>query len=154
MRAKSAKEQDEGNPVLLATRVGKDVACEYTCFSLSLSLSLPFSLLLGVQISLSKYWKRPLTQYLRRYFFSVVPGTSKFGGDACCTLSLRKDLEFTSHLDCTFSDLDIIESPFVEITVPCGKNIIVATISLFLDKFNIKIPFYSFENLAECFRLI
>ena len=43
MRAKSAKEQDEGNPVLLATRLGKDVACEYTCFSLSLSLSLfPF----------------------------------------------------------------------------------------------------------------
>ena len=78
----------------------------------------------------------------------------KLGGGACCTLSLRKDLKFTGHPDCTFSDLDIIESRFVEITVPCGKNIIVATISLFLDKLNIKIPFYAFKNLAECFRLI
>ena len=40
MQAESAKgqdEHDEGNPVLLATRVGKNVACEYTRFSLFLS---------------------------------------------------------------------------------------------------------------------
>ena len=38
MQAESAKGKDEGNPVLLATRVGENVACEYTRFSLSLSL--------------------------------------------------------------------------------------------------------------------
>ena len=40
--AKGQDEHDEGNPVLLATRVGKNVASEYTHFSLSLSLSLSF----------------------------------------------------------------------------------------------------------------
>ena len=36
--AKGQDEHDEGNPVLLATRVGKNVAYEYTHFSLSLFL--------------------------------------------------------------------------------------------------------------------
>jgi len=31
--------------------------------------------------------------------------------------------------------------------IPCGKNIIVATISLFPDKLNIKTPFYCFEQM-------
>ena len=103
---------------------------------------------------MSKYQNRPfITQYLRRYLFSCLTlGASKFGDGV--VLYLRKDLDFNNHPDCTFSDLDIIESTLVEIIVPCGKNIIAGTISLFLYKFNIKIPYYSFENLYENFRLV
>ena len=51
----------------------------------------------------------------------------------------------------SFPILRLLNHPF---TVPCENNIIVGTISLYLYKLNKKVPYYSFENLDENFRLV
>ena len=59
-------------------------------------------------------------------------------------LYIQDNLEYKLYSDCIISDPDTIESLFVEIQVPNGKNIIVGTIcrppnlnlEAFLDKFN------------------
>ena len=67
---------------------------------------------------------------------------SKTGGGV--GIYLQNDVEYKILKECTFSDPEVIESIFVEIIVPQGKNIIVGCVyrppnqntSLFLEKFN------------------
>ena len=67
---------------------------------------------------------------------------SKIGGGV--GIYLQNDIQYKILKECIFSDPQAIESNFVEITVPQGKNIIVGCVyrppnqntALFLDKFN------------------
>ena len=76
----------------------------------------------------------------------------KIGGGT--GLYIRDSLEYKLCSDCIISDPDTIESLFVEIQIPNGKNIIVGTIyrppnqnlEAFLDKFNSIISIISKDN--------
>ena len=67
---------------------------------------------------------------------------SKIGGGV--GIYLQNDIEYQILKECKFSDSEVIESIFVEIIVPQGKNIIVGCVyrppnqntALFLEKFN------------------
>ena len=67
---------------------------------------------------------------------------SKIGGGV--GIYLQNDIEYKILKECKFSDSEVIESIFVEIIVPQGKNIIVGCVyrppnqntALFLEKFN------------------
>ena len=68
---------------------------------------------------------------------------SKTGGGV--GIYLQNDLQYKLHNECKLSDPETIESLFVEITVPHGKNIIVGSVyrppnqntAFFLHKFDI-----------------
>ena len=57
---------------------------------------------------------------------------------------VQNGLDYKLHPECNFSDLEVIESLFLEIIMPQGKNVIVGSIyrspnyhvTAFLDKFN------------------
>ena len=51
---------------------------------------------------------------------------SKSGGGV--GIYLQNDLDYKLRPECNFSDLEVIETLFVEITVPQGKNIIVGSV--------------------------
>ena len=90
----------------------------------------------------------------------TIPGDSfvsnhrrdKTGGGT--TLYLQDNLEYKLCSDCIIFDLDTIQSLFVEIQVPNGKNIIVGTIyrppnqnlEAFFDKFNSIMSIISKDN--------
>ena len=67
---------------------------------------------------------------------------SKSGGGV--GIYLQNDLEYKLRPDCNLSDPEVIETLFVEIIIPHGKNIIVGTvyrppnrnIAMYLEKFN------------------
>ena len=69
-------------------------------------------------------------------------------------LYLQENFEYKIRSDCIISDPDRMESLFVEIHVPNGKNIIVGTIyrppnqilDIFLDKFSLTLSIISKDN--------
>ena len=71
---------------------------------------------------------------------------------------VQSDWEHRLLTNCIFSDPNLIESLFVEITVPNGKNVIIATVYrppnhnlvLFLEKFN-QIIFNISKSNKECY---
>ena len=83
---------------------------------------------------------------------------SKSGGGV--GIYLQNDLDYKLHPECNFSDLEVIETLFLEITVPHGKNIIVRlvyrppnhNVASFLDKFNNTLSYISKDN-KQCFVL-
>ena len=100
----------------------------------------PFSVL-GV----SETWVTDSTSELvsiTGYNFVSNHRKSKTGGGV--GIYLQNDIEYKIIKECKFSDPEVIESIFVEIIVPQGKNIIVGCVyrlpnqntSLFLEKFN------------------
>ena len=62
----------------------------------------------------------------------------------CCFIYLQNDIEYKILKECKFSDPELIESIFVQIIAPQGKNIIIGCVyrppnqntALFLEKFN------------------
>ena len=106
-------------------------------------------------IGISETWLNDQTQ-----FFAQIPGYNfvsnhrnvKTGGGI--GLYLQDHFEFKILGNCYFSDPEIMESLFVEICIPRGKNIIVGTIyrppnqnlSSFLEKFNELISIISKDN--------
>jgi hypothetical protein len=96
-------------------------------------------------IGVTETWLNDLTSdqvNIPGYNFVSNHRKSKTGGGT--GIYLQNCLEYKLHPECSFSDPDVIESLFVEIDVPSGKNIIVGTIyrppsqntTAFLDKFN------------------
>ena len=108
--------------------------------SLVANMHQPFSV-----IGISETWLNDTTQDLVNlpgYIFLSNHRTTKPGGGV--GLYLQNDFEYKVLPESNFSDPDVIESLFVEINVPNGKNIIVGTVyrppnqhlPLFLEKFN------------------
>ena len=104
------------------------------------SLKKPFSV-----IGISETWLTDCTAELVNitgYNFVSKHRKSKTGGGV--GIYLQNDLQYKLLNECKVSDPETIESLFVEITVPHGKNIIVVSVyrppnqstALFLDKLN------------------
>ena len=104
------------------------------------NLQVPFSV-----IGVSETWLNDATSELVNitgYNFVSNHRKSKTGGGV--GIYLKNDLEYKLREECNFSDSEVIESLFLEITVPHGKNIIVGSVyrppnqntATFLDKFN------------------
>ena len=105
------------------------------------SLKKPFSV-----IGISETWLTDCAAELFNitgYNFVSNHRKSKTGGGV--GIYLQNDLQYKLHNECKLSDPETIESLFVEITVPHGKNIIVGSVyrppnqntAFFLDKFDI-----------------
>ena len=104
------------------------------------NLQVPFSV-----IGISETWLNDATSELVNitgYNFASNHRKSKTGGGV--GIYLKNDLEHKLREECNFSDSEVIESLFLEITVPHRKNIIVGSVyrppnqntATFLDKFN------------------
>ena len=100
----------------------------------------PFSI-----IGVSETWLNDVASELVNitgYNFVSNHRKSKSGG--VVGIYLQNDLDYKLRPECNFSNPELIESLFVEITVPQGKNIIVGSVyrppnynvASFLDKFN------------------
>ena len=96
-------------------------------------------------IGVSETWLNDATSELVNitgYNFVSNHRKSKTGGGV--GIYLKNDLEYKLREECNFSDSEVIESLFLEITVPHGKNIIAGSVyrppnqntATFLDKFN------------------
>ena len=106
-------------------------------------------------IGVSKTWLNDLTSdqvNISGYNFVSNHRNSKTGGGT--GLYMQDSLKYKLRPECTFSDPDIIESVFVEIDIPHGKNIVVGSIyrppnqnmSLFVDKLNEILGIISKDN--------
>ena len=104
------------------------------------NLNMPFSV-----IGVSETWLTNCTAEhvnIRGYNFVSNHRKSKTGGGV--GIYLQNGLEYKLLEECKFSDPDVIESLFLEIIVPHGKNIIVGCVyrppnqnaAIFIDKFN------------------
>ena len=100
----------------------------------------PFSV-----IVVSERWLNDTTSELVNiigYSFVSNHRKSKSGGGV--GIYLQNDLDYKLRPECNFSDPEVIETRFVEISVPQGKSIIVGSVYMppnynvasFLDKFN------------------
>ena len=118
------------------------------------SLKKPFSV-----IGISETWLTDCTAELVNitgYNFVSNHRKSKTGGGV--GIYLQDDLQYKLLNECKLSDPETIESLFVEITVPHGKNIIVGFVyrppnqntALFLDKFN-DILSRIFKDNKQCY---
>ena len=110
-------------------------------------------------IGISETWLTDYTAELVNitgYSFISNHRKSKTGGGV--GIYLHNDLQYKLRNECKLSDPDIIESLFVEITVPHGKNIIVGCVyrppnqntALFLDKLNDILSHISKDN-KQCY---
>ena len=118
-----------------------NLLCNFDKFNLTLgNLLKPFSV-----VGVSETWLDDATSELVNitgYNFVSNNRKSRTGGGV--GIYLHKDLDYKLLPNCHFSDSELIESLFVEINVPHGKNIIVGTVyrppnrnvASFLDKFN------------------
>ena len=118
------------------------------------SLKKPFS-----EIGISETWLTDCTAELVNitgYNFVSNHRKSKTGGGV--GIYLQNDLQYKLLNECKLSDPETIESFFVEITVPHGKNIIFGSVhrppnqntALFLDKFNDILSRISKDN-RQCY---
>ena len=110
-------------------------------------------------IGISETWLTDCTAELVNitgYSFISNHRKSKTGGGV--GIYLHNDLQYKLLNECKLSDPEVIESLFVEITVPHGKNIIVGCVyrppnqntALFLDKLNDILSYISKDN-KQCY---
>ena len=110
-------------------------------------------------IGISETWLTDCTVELVNitgYSFISNHRKSKTGGGV--GFYLHNDLQYKLLNECKLSDPEVIESLFVEITVPHGKNIIVGCVyrppnqntALFLDKLNDILSYIS-RNNKQCY---
>ena len=122
--------------------------------SLLVNMPHPFS-----AIGISETWLTDEMQYLVNisgYKFLSNHRTKKVGGEV--GLYVQSDLEHRLLTNCMFSDPNLIESLFVEITVPNGKNVIIGivyrppnhNVELFMEKFN-HILFNISKSNKDCY---
>ena len=110
-------------------------------------------------IGISETWLTECTAELVNitgYSFISNHRKSKTGGGV--GIYLHNDLQYKILSECKLSDPEVIESLFVEITVPHGKNIIVGCVyrppnqntALFQDKLNDILSYISKDN-KQCY---
>lgn len=95
---------------------------------------------------------------ITRYSFISNHRKSKTGGRV--GFYLHHDAQYKLLNKCKLSDPEVIESLFVEITVPHGKNIIAGCVyrppnqdtALFLDKLNDALSYIS-KNNKQCYAM-
>ena len=116
----------------------------------------PFSV-----IGVSETWLNDaISELVNIIGYSFVSNHRKPKSGGGVGIYLQNDLDYKLRPECNFSDPEVIETLFVEITVPKGKNIIVGSVyrppnynaASFLDKFNDILSYISKDN-KQCFVL-